>query len=253
MIPRFLAPDLRDDESFSLPTEEAAHASRVLRLRPGAEVLVFDGRGRQVRARLEQVDRTRVTVRPVALERAATEPAVQLTLAQAVLKTEGMDDVVRDATMMGVSTLLPVVSARSTVSLETLTNRRSVGRWRRIAVASAKQCGRAVVPEIRMPLARVMAIPGDMPALRLVLVEPSAEVQALGTVAALQAADPPDAALMAIGPEGGWDPAELAWFLGEGFVALTLGPRILRADAAALVSIAVLQFVWGDLSAARGG
>ncbi len=247
MTPRFLAPALREDGDFLLPAEEAIHATRVLRLGPGSEVLVFDGRGRQVRGRIERVERTQVTVRPIAPAQAAAEPAVRLTLAQAVLKSDAMDEVVRDATMMGVATLLPVVSAHSPISLETMTKRRSLDRWVRIAVASAKQCGRAVVPEVRAPVASVTRLVLDESSQRFLLVEPSVRVQALGHIRHLQAADPPDSAVLAIGPEGGWATEEVEWFQHAGFVALTLGPRTLRADAAALASIAILQFAWGDL------
>src|SRR5262245_48065872 len=145
MLPRFLASIDTASRSGRLSEEEARHLSQVLRLRVGDELAVFDGAGREFRARLERISKDGADVALIDEIAAAAEPAVRLTLAQAVLKGEKMDDVVRDATMMGVAAIEPVVTDHVAAHLK---EGRAPERWRRIAIASAKQCRRAVVPEI---------------------------------------------------------------------------------------------------------
>src|SRR6185437_4561173 len=135
MLPRFLA--AIDDASGTarLDADEARHLSQVLRLGVGGEVAVFDGAGREFRARVETIARDGAVVRLIEEHESAPEPAVRVTLAQAVLKGEKMDDVVRDATMMGVAAIEPLVSAHTAAHLKP---GHAPDRWRRIAIASAK-------------------------------------------------------------------------------------------------------------------
>lgn len=246
MASRFYAPDLRVDAPFALPEEESRHAMRVLRLGPGDEVLAFNGQGRQVRGRIEHGDHRGVTVQPLELVDAARELRVQMILAQAVLKSDAMDAVVRDATMMGVSAIWPVVTSRSNLSTATLARRESVGRWRRVAVAAAKQCGRAVVPHVALAasfeaaIARMAEHPG------LLLVEPSVPGRVI-PVGALRDRPRPASLVVTIGPEGGWTADELDLARGAGHDLVTLGARTLRADIAGLVALAVVQTTWDCL------
>jgi 16S rRNA (uracil1498-N3)-methyltransferase len=230
-----------------LPVDESAHAARVLRLRPGAEVGVFDGRGREFVGTVARVGK-QVEVR-LDLETAAVpEPGVAVALAHAVLKGDKMDAVIRDAVMLGAAAIRPIVTERSETTLAALNRARRVERWRRIAVASAKQCGRAVVPEV---LDACVFAPGadwfegcGLPAPRLVLAEPDARPS--HPTAPAEVARPREGrATLVVGPEGGWAPAEIAG-LETCCVALTLGPRTLRADAAAVVALAALFAVWGE-------
>ena len=139
----------------------------------------------------------------------AAESAVRLTLAQAVLKGDKMDDVVRDAVMLGVAAIQPIVTRRTEATVAALMRGARLDRWRRIALASVKQSRRAVLPEIRVPLTFETYLDEPAPALRLMLVEPGADIAAepLGALRGERA--PSDAALL-VGPEGGWDDAECA-------------------------------------------
>src|SRR5687768_16035705 len=109
-LPRFFAPDLTSDREFFLPADEAHHLTRVLRLRAQDEVAVFDGRGAEYRARIESASRDRVALRAIEALPTPSPPRVAVTLVQAVLKSGSMDDVVRDATMMGVASIVPVLT-----------------------------------------------------------------------------------------------------------------------------------------------
>src|SRR4051812_15504285 len=136
----------------ALPRDEAEHLTRVLRLGSGDTVAVFDGRGHEFLARVASVLRRDVRVEILSRVEPAAESAVALTLAQAVLKGDKMDDVVRDAVMLGVAAIQPVVTRRSETTVAALLKGARLERWRRVALASVKQSRRAVLPEIRLPL-----------------------------------------------------------------------------------------------------
>lgn len=243
MIARVLVPSAgREGERIEVPDDEAQHLVRVLRLTAGAPVRVFDGRGHEWEATLREATKQRATVELGARRAAAAETRIRYTLAVAVLKGDGTDEVVRDAVMLGVSAIRPFVSARSEVGAAALARGHRRERWQRIAVASAKQCGRAVVPEIHEVVDMATALAADSSALRLVLVEP-AVTAAPATLGALSA---PTSVGLACGPEGGWTGDEVALALAAGWQPLRLGGRVLRAEAAPTVALAACQAVWAD-------
>jgi 16S rRNA (uracil1498-N3)-methyltransferase len=249
-VHRFLVPGIPPvGDTVTLPADEAAHASRVLRLGAGCVVGLFDGRGGACSGVIASTNKsgTEVTVRIDGPREAAREPRIAITVVHAVLKGDKMDDVVRDAVMMGAAAIQPIVTARSETSLAAITRGQRVDRWHRIAVASAKQCGRAVVSEIldARPLdADATWLTGPrIPDPRLLLVEPgtSQPARTPGEVG-----EPPAAAAsIIVGPEGGWTPEELET-LAPVTVPVTLGHRTLRADRAATIAMAALQAVWND-------
>lgn len=241
MPPRFFVPGLADPAGpTELPDDEARHLTRVLRLGAGATVAVFDGRGAEYLARVEQVSSGRVLVRPYQPVVPAPEPAVGLTVAPALLKGRKFDDVVRDVTMVGAVAVQPLVTER------TEARGRDTDRWRRIAVASTKQCRRAVVPVVRAPVPLWSLLEADRSALQLLLVEPEA-ADASGALRSLQDRPRPATATLAVGPEGGWSVAEVAAATAAGFLPVTFGRRTLRADAVVVCAVSVLQYLWGDL------
>jgi 16S rRNA (uracil1498-N3)-methyltransferase len=245
-LPRFLAADLDPIAgSASLSAEEAHHLTNVLRLRFGDEISVFDGTGHEYRARIERVSREGAQVRLLHEIVPAPEPTVRVTLAQAILKGDKMDDVVRDATMMGIAAIEPLVTEHTTVKLKALSDGRATDRWRRVAIASAKQCRRAVLPVIGDATDFPEWILQDTAPSRLILIEPSAESngQPISTIASTR----PASATLLIGPEGGWSRAEIDQAVTAGWTPITLGRRTLRADAVPLVALAIVQQLWGDL------
>lgn len=246
-VHRFFAPSLDSgDETVALPRDEAEHLTRVLRLGVGDTVAVFDGRGQEFLARVASALRREVIVQLVSRVEPAAEPRVALTLAQAVLKADKMDDVIRDAVMLGVTAVQPIVTSRTETTVAALMRGARAERWRRVALASVKQSGRAVLPEIRMPLTIETFLDEPAPALRLMLVEPAAaaEVEAMS---AIQREPAPQDAVLLVGPEGGWSEPEWSSARTRGVRLVTLGHRTLRADAVPVAAISVLQFLWGDL------
>ncbi len=302
MLPRFYVPDLDPGVALTaLPREEASHLTRVLRLTAGDEVAVFDGRGHEFRARVVAAARDRVQVEIVEAATPAPEPRVPITLAQAILKGEGMDAVVRDATMMGVAAIEPLVTARTIGRQRRAERATAVGRWHRLAVSSAKQCRRATVPAIReartwtewlagagtgpggvTPGGPEAASPLGMPArvqvgtevptpagvqvgtevptparvqvgtgartsavTRLILVEPTASGGSEQSMRILEEHVPAALSLI-VGPEGGWTPEEREEAEAAGCLPVTLGALTLRADAVAVVAIALARFALDD-------
>ncbi len=248
MLARFLGAIDAVSATARLESDEARHLSQVLRLGPGDEVTVFDGAGREFRARVERVSRDGADLALLDQSIPLAEPAVRLTLAQGVLKGDKMDDVVRDATMMGVAAVEPIVTAHTIAHMKPGA---APERWRRIAIASAKQCRRAVLPTIGVGLTLDAWIADDQAEVKLILVEPvnadasgaqrgAAACSDLGTTV-------PRSASLLVGPEGGWDAAEILRAVHAGYRPLTLGRRTLRSDAVPVVAVSVLQYMWGDL------
>ena len=241
---RFFAPSLDPgDETTTLPREEAEHLTRVLRLGAGDTVAVFDGRGHEFVARVASAVRREVQLQIVSRIEPVAESAVALTLAQAVLKGDKMDDVIRDAVMLGVSAIQPIVTKRSETTIAALLKGARIERWTRVALASVKQSRRAVLPEIRLPLMLDMALQEPPTELRLMLVEPSASVE-VEAMSALQGATAPADATLFVGPEGGWAAEEWTAAAASGVRLMSLGARTLRADAVPIAAISVLQFLW---------
>jgi 16S rRNA (uracil1498-N3)-methyltransferase len=241
-VPRFYAPDARDGVAqIALPDDEARHLRLVLRGRAGAVVRVFDGAGSEWEA---VVTSTSSKATLVSLEqRVATvrEPEVRVTLGVGILKGDQMDAVVRDATALGVAAIVPLATAHVTVPPRAWQTGGAMARWERIAVASVKQCGRAVVPAIAA-VARLEDAIASAAAERIVMaVEPArAEPTAPGTPLPR-----PRNALLLIGPEGGWASHEIDSAASRGARLVHLGPRTLRAEIAPTVLLSALWTQWG--------
>lgn len=209
---------------------------RVHRLRPGDHLVVFDDAGTEHEVRLERMDARGAEGRVLATRRPARESTLELVLAPALTKGARMDLVVEKATELGVTRLAPVLTRRAVA-----TGAR-VERWRRIAVAAAKQSGRTLIPVVTPPVPLASLVRAAWPGLRLVAWEGERET-GFGAL-------PPHAAavVVVVGPEGGLTDDEVADARAHGFVPLTLAPRVLRAETAALVATALCQHRWGDLS-----
>lgn len=231
---RLYLPSLRPgDLHVHIAGAELRHV-RTLRLAAGACVRVIDDAGGEHDVVLERVSGREAVGRIVASAHPVRESPLALVLAPALLKGPKMDLVVEKATELGVQRLAPVVTAR-VVGLGAHRE-----RWQRIAVAAAKQSGRTRVPEIDAPAPLAVLVAAPWPGLRLVPWEAETAVR-------LDALPAQATAVVAlVGPEGGLAADEVALARAHGFVALTLGPRILRAETAAIAIAVHCQRRWGD-------
>lgn len=243
MIPRVLAPGLPPDGgTVEVAADEASHLVRVLRLGRGAAVRVFDGAGREWDGVIDAASKTMVRIALTAPVTPAPEPRIRYAMALAVLKGDATDEAIRDAVMLGVSAVRPFVSTRVETTLQALARGHRRERWTRVAVASARQCGRATVPHVHeaVPFARLVTEVDD--ACRLLLVEPGLA----GPFRLPADLPPPTAVTVAAGPEGGWTLEEVAAAEASGWQRLRLGGRVLRAVTAPAIALAACQAVWRE-------
>jgi 16S rRNA (uracil1498-N3)-methyltransferase len=244
-VHRFYAPALSRDLVFQLPDEEAQHLSRVLRLKAGDEIAVFDGQGYEALARVASVTSRRVSVEVIEPRAAVPEPRVAVTLAQALLKSDKMDRVIRDAVMLGVVAVQPFVSRRTDVPMKAVEKGGRQDRWDRTVISSAKQCGRSVVPRVHETREFGELLSSAAGRTTLMFVEPGAGTD-IADLTSLGGQQPSEAIVM-VGPEGGWDPREIIEAAASGVTLLSFGARVLRADAAGAAVIPVLRYIWRDL------
>jgi 16S rRNA (uracil1498-N3)-methyltransferase len=170
---------------------------------------------------------------------------VAVTLAQALLKSDKMDRVIRDAVMLGVVAVQPFVSRRTDVPMKAVEKGGRQDRWVRTVIASAKQCGRAVVPPVHAAKEFAELLPSTIGRTRLMFVEPG-QGNHVAELTSLEGQRMSEAMVM-VGPEGGWDPREITEAAGAGVTLLSFGARVLRADAAGAAVISVLRYIWRDL------
>ncbi len=226
---------------IGLSGSAAGHVTRVLRLRPGAALTLFNGRGGEYAATLERVHGSEVTVAVGEHQPVERESPFPLTLAQGVSRGERMDLVVQKATELGVSRLVPVLTERSIVRLDGRLSDRKSSHWRAIAIAACEQCGRNRLPEVALPSQ-----------LREFLRQPCGEsVRLLLSPSATRRIEdvprPASGATLLIGPEGGLSHDEQALAEATGYTAVNLGPRVLRTETAAIAALTLLQREFGDL------
>jgi len=237
---RCYAPDARTG-LVELGADEAHHLTRVLRATVGTAVTVFDGRGHEWSGRVASVGHRRVSIELHERVVPVTEPPVAVTMAVGLLKGDQMNTVVRDATALGAAAIQPFVSAHVAVP-ERAWRDRSVERWQRIAISSAKQCGRAVLPAIGDIVRLPEMLSARATSMWVVCVEPS-------RLGASPDVPPPgldqSGVVLCVGPEGGWAPDEVAAARERGAHLLSLGPRVLRAEIAPAIALTALWTQWG--------
>ncbi len=241
MLPRIFAPDLSTATAdVTLRADEAHHLVRVRRLGVGQRVRLFDGAGGEWEGRLTIATRDRAIVTIDRQVEPAAEPPVRVTLVIGLLKGDQMDTVVRDATALGVAAIAPLASAHVAVPARAWRDDAARDRWTRIAIAAAKQSGRAVVPQIGAVRSLDAILDLDPGAAVLVAVEPAAS-----GLPPMSIETAPAAALALVGPEGGWSANEIAALAARGACAVSLGPRTLRAELAPAVLLSALWTRWG--------
>lgn len=253
MLPRFYSPDeISVGQVIELSAGTAHHASRVLRLEEGAEVVLFNGRGGEFRSVIVRSGRSAATVAVEQYQPAERESSLSITLAQAVCTSEKMDWIVQKAVELGVDRIEPLVTARSIVRLSGERRERRVSHLQKVVISACEQCGRNRIPQVSALASlegwlgtQADSIPdsGDAPSLNLRLIFVPGANLGLRDMPA-----PPANAriVLLIGPEGGFTPQEEAAAHVGGFVSLGLGKRILRVESAALAAVAAMQALWGD-------
>jgi len=238
-MPRFYCPQpLIPGAVVDLP-EAVAHHLHVVRQQPGDEVVLFNGEGGQVRARLIEIGKRRASAEVAAFEAVDVELPYSVTLVQGLPEGSKMDWIVEKAVELGVSAIQPLAAARSVVKLSGERAEKRQAHWEGVIVAASEQSGRNRLAELRplQDFGRYIAQPAD--GLRILL-----SPRATQSLAGWARATPPCPVSFLIGPEGGFSPQEEDAAVAAGALALGVGPRVLRTETAGLAALATLNAVW---------
>ena len=246
MIRFFIHPEQIAEDGVTLEADDAHHLRTVLQAKPGDVIAVLDGTGREWPAVLESVGKTRAEARLGEPFTPDTEPTTKITVAQALPKvTDKMEQVLQRGTEIGVSRFWAFASERSLTHLNGDRHAKRLARWQSIVKTAAEQAHRAVLPTVRAEggLRDVLATASDYDL--ALLAHPNAHLPLLRDVLS----DSPrmggrGVILLLVGPESGFTDAEAAQVQAAGAQAVSLGPRVLRTETAAMVMAAQILFAW---------
>ncbi len=239
-MPRLYVPArLESGAELTLPEGSARHLTRVLRLGPGAPLVLFDGEGAEAGARLVEAARKQTRVRVEAVWPGRFESPLAVHLGQAISKGDRMDYAIQKAVELGVAAITPLYTPRGDVRLKGEREAKKLAHWQAVAASACEQCGRATLPPVHPPQRLGDWLEARDEPLRLML-HPA-------TGSALAAAEAPATAALLIGPEGGLSAEDVAAAEAARFAPLRLGPRILRTETAPVAALALLQYRFGDL------
>ena len=260
--PQALPPGPLEGQLVELPQDAARYARDVLRLTRGQRVQLFDGLGRVLIVELEQLQPGQVTARVLQdVARALHESPLKLTLCHAMPKGERWELVLEKTAELGVTEIIPLHTARGVVRVTADKLEHKLERWRKIALAASRQCQRDLAPQLRAPMTLAQALAATPPASPLTLhlvgmaaaspqdplaQDPLAQDPLTQDPLTQDAGAQPSHVILWVGPEGGFDPQETAALL-ERARQITLGPRVLRSETAAITLVALAQHWYGDL------
>mgnify|MGYP001816161078 FL=1 len=220
--------------------EGAAHyLGRVLRVSSGQPIVLFNGDGYDYAAEIIRVGKRELALAINSRLPGLAEPALEITVVQALSRGERMDLMLQKCTELGAAAFQPLFSERSEVRLRDEKLERRLEHWQSVVISACEQCGRSRVPPVRPPLTLRGWLEAESRGVRLALAP-----EALQPLAGLE---PPQRVELAVGPEGGFSDAELEQMRAKGVVGVRLGPRILRTETAAPAAVAILQCLGGDL------
>lgn len=240
-IPRLYTPQVyTPGEDLTVTGQTAHHVANVLRIRSGASVSVFDGKGCEHRAIVKSVKRSEITLEIAEALAVQQESSLDITLLQGIARNDRMDLILQKAVELGVNSIQPLWTQRSQTHLKGSRLDKRCDHWQGVIISACEQCGRAILPQ----LGTVMNYSDWMAAknsrgLRFLL-QPHSKT-------GLGALQPPNGKIYVLaGPEGGLNTDEQMLAQSAGFLGICLGPRILRTETAALAALAGMQTLWGD-------
>ncbi len=248
-MPRFFI-DYIPDDTAHIEGADARHIIRSLRMQPGEPLTICDSLGKDYDCEIESLEGETVHLRVLAIRETAAEPSLRVTLYQGVPKGDKFDWVVQKAVELGVYRIVPVMMKRCVSRPDAKSMKKKVERWQKIAEEAAKQSGRGILPQV-----------GELLSFTKAVEEAAAEQDQNGAEKAVSllfyegggerilrlAGEQTKYASIFIGPEGGFDPAEVELALEKGIRAATLGPRILRTETAPIAALAALMQATGNL------
>lgn len=225
----------------NLPEAASHHLSRVLRMRTGEMLHVFNGRGGCHEARIVSIGKRQVEVELIAFREEERESRLDILLAQGISRGQHMDYTIQKAVELGVTHIVPVLTGHGNVSLKDERVETRLRHWEGIIIHACEQCGRNRLPTLSPPVNFSDWLAQDTRSRRLIL-DPESE----HSLAAIT--EPGGAVSLLCGPEGGFGRDEVRTALREGYTGVRLGPRVLRTETAAVAALSACQTLWGDLA-----
>ena len=242
----FTARENIKDTTLIIDSEDANHLKRVLRINVGDVITVCDGAGIDYTVKVSEIGKNEIECDIIDRQKSDTEPNINITLYQGLPKAAKMDYIIQKNTELGISKIVPAKLARCVVKLENkAAEDKKCERWQKIAIASAKQSGRGIVPVIDNPMT-VDEIIEDVKDYDLVFVPYECEDQSRLKTIVESVPDAKDIAFI-IGPEGGFDISEIEKFKAAGIKTVTLGKRILRTETAAEAVVSMLMYAYNEI------
>jgi 16S rRNA (uracil1498-N3)-methyltransferase len=228
--------------------EEAKHILRVLRMRIGDQLLLFDNSHQEFQARIASITGDQVHFEILDRQTAMRESPLQVTLGLPIIRPQPFEWILQKGTELGVVAFRPFYSAHSRRNFEKAGMDSRMKRWKRIIVEAAKQCERNILPELFPAVSFAGLLEESQQGLKLM---PYEEESSRTLNELKQKPFSSETVLALIGPEGGFHQEEVQQAQGKGFIPISLGPRILRSETAALALLCLLQFLWGDMGLAK--
>ena len=236
----FIDAPLEPGTRVTLEGNAASHLTRVLRLRVGASLALFNGQGGEYSASIDKAHGGTVIVAVGGHTPMERESPLELTLAQGVSRGERMDLVVQKATELGATHLVPVLTERSIVKLAGEQAQRKLAHWRAIAIAACEQSGRNGPPQVSPPVGFAQFLAGTAAQATRLILTPSSRLRIPDVPR------PTHGVTVLVGPEGGLTEEEQERAVAAGFIGVRMGPRVLRTETAALAALTLLQREFGD-------
>ena len=241
----FVNPEKIINNVVTINGEDAIHILKVLRLKEGDLIEVCDGMGTDYKGTLIKVAKEEVEVLLEDPKPSIGEPQIRVTLYQGIPKSSKMDLVIQKCVELGVYSIVPVVTARTVVDLSSPgKEQKKVARWQKIAEEAAKQSGRGIIPNVHEPVSYDTVMDQVSDPIKLI---PWEEERNTGLREALQSIDRAGDISILIGPEGGFEEAEVMKAKERGWKVVTLGPRILRTETAGMAVLSAIMFYMGEM------
>ena len=241
-IPRIYTPmALAEGSSVELDPSASNHVGKVLRMKPGQQLILFNGNGTDYTGHISEITKKHVSVSVISAQEVNTESPLKAHIGQVISRGDRMDYMIQKSTELGATEITPLTSERCEVKLKGDREEKRVKQWQQIAISAAEQCGRAVVPIIH-PISSLDEWVKSKPEETLGLVLHHRTTQQITDI------EKPHSVRLLIGPEGGLTEPEIERAIGNQFIASTFGPRVFRTETAPVAALSVLQWLWGDFN-----
>jgi 16S rRNA (uracil1498-N3)-methyltransferase len=239
-IPRiYTQQPLITGELVQLEETASHHLSKVLRMQAGRELILFNSKGGEFAATINEVTKKHVVALVAEHNPENRESSLQLELAIGISRGERFEWVLQKATELGVTKITPLITERTEVKTSGDRQEKMLDRWQQIIVSACEQCQRNLLPELAEPIQLNNWLPQVNSELRFVLHHRDSKT--------LPTEQKPQSITLLIGPEGGLSESEISLAQQNNFNVLTLGPRVLRTETAPVAAISLVQYLWGDL------